>query len=44
MSNVVCGVRGGVGQVWIRKLDPGNAKVSQEFCPWLSEKELEKEI
>ena len=30
----VCGVRGGVGPVWIRKR-PRNAKVSQGFCLWL---------
>ena len=34
-SNIVCGVRGGVGLVWIGK-HPRNAKVSQDFCPWLS--------
>ena len=28
------GVRGGVGLVWIGKR-PTNAKVSQDFCPWL---------
>ena len=33
-SNIVCGVRGGVGPVWIGKR-PKNAKVSQDFCPWL---------
>ena len=33
-SNIVCGVRGGVGTVWIEKR-PRNAKVSQDFCPWL---------
>ena len=33
-SNIVCGVRGGVGPVWIGKR-PRNAKVSQDFCPWL---------
>ena len=38
-SNIVCGVRGGVGPVCIGKR-PRNAKVSQEFCPWLSEKEM----
>ena len=38
-SNIVCGVRGGVGPVWIGKR-PRNAKVSQDFCPWLSEKEV----
>ena len=32
-SNIVCGVRGGVGPVWIGKR-PRNAKVSQDFCPW----------
>ena len=31
-SNIVCGVRGGVGPVWIGKR-PRNAKVSQDFCP-----------
>ena len=40
-SNIVCGVRGRVGPVWIRKR-PRNAKVSQGFCPWLSEKEVGK--
>ena len=40
-SNVVCGVRGGVGLVWIGK-HPRNAKVSQDFCPWLSENEVER--
>ena len=29
-----CGVRGGVGPVWIGKC-LRNAKVSQDFCPWL---------
>ena len=38
-SNIVCGVREGVGPVWIGKC-PRNAKVSQDFCPWLSEKEV----
>ena len=38
-SNIVCGVRGGVGPVWIGKR-PRNAKVSQDFCPWLSDKEV----
>ena len=38
-SNIVCGVRGGVGPVWIGRR-PRNAKVSQDFCPWLSEKEV----
>ena len=33
-SNVVCGVRGGVGPVWIGKR-PTNAKVFEDFCPWL---------
>ena len=33
-SSIVCGVRGGVGLVWIGKR-PRNAKVSQDFCPWL---------
>ena len=33
-SNIVCGVRGGVGAVRIEKR-PSNAKVSQDFCPWL---------
>ena len=33
-SNVVCGVREGVGPVWIGKR-PRNAQVSQDFCPWL---------
>ena len=33
-SNIVCRVRGGVGPVWIGKR-PMNAKVSQDFCPWL---------
>ena len=37
--NIVCGVRGGVGPVWIGKR-PRKAKVSQDFCPWLSEKEV----
>ena len=32
--NIVCGVRGGVGPVWSGK-HPRNAKVSQDFCPWL---------
>ena len=34
-SSIVCGVRGGVGHVWIGKSDPRNAKVSQDFCTWL---------
>ena len=38
-SKIVCGVRGGVGPVWIGKR-PRNVKVSQDFCPWLSEKEV----
>ena len=38
-SNIVCGVRGGVGPVSIGKR-PRNAKLSQDFCPWLSEKEV----
>ena len=33
-SNIVCGVRGGVGHAWIWKC-PRNAKVSEEFFPWL---------
>ena len=33
-SNIVCGVRGGVGPVWIEKR-PRKAKESQDFCPWL---------
>ena len=33
-SNIVCAVRGGVGPVWIGKR-PRNAKVSEDFCPWL---------
>ena len=33
-SKIVCGERGGVGLVWIGKR-PRNAKVSQDFCPWL---------
>ena len=33
-SNIDCGVRGGVGK------RPRNAKVSQDFCPRLSEKEM----
>ena len=33
-SNIVCGVRGGVGPVWIGKR-PRNSNVSQDFCPWL---------
>ena len=33
-SNIVCVVRRGVGPVWIGKR-PRNAKVSQDFCPWL---------
>ena len=33
-SNIVCGVRGGVGPVWIGKR-PRNAKVSQDVCPRL---------
>ena len=33
-SNIVCGVRGGVGPEWIGER-PINAKVSQDFCPWL---------
>ena len=33
-SNIVCGVRAGFGPVWIGKR-PRNAKVSQDFCPWL---------
>ena len=40
-SNIVCGVRGGVGPEWIGKR-LRNAKVSQDFCPWLSEKEEER--
>ena len=36
---IVCGMRGGVGPVWIGKR-PRNAKVSQDFCPRLSEKEV----
>ena len=36
VSNIVCGVRGGVGPVWTEK-HPRNAKVSQDFCPWLSD-------
>ena len=31
-SNIVCGVREGVGPVWIGK-HPRNAKVSQDLCP-----------
>ena len=38
-SNIVCRVRGGAGPVWLGKR-PRNAKVSQDFCPWLSEKEV----
>ena len=33
-SNIVCGVRGGVRPVWIKK-HPRNAKVSQDVCLWL---------
>ena len=33
-SNIVCGVREGVGPVWIGKR-LRNAKVSHDFCPWL---------
>ena len=33
-SNIVCGVRGGVGTVCIGKRSR-NAKVSQDDCPWL---------
>ena len=33
-SKIVCGVRGGVGPVWIGKRRR-NAKVCQDFCPWL---------
>ena len=33
-SNIVCRVRGGFGPVWIGK-HHRNAKVSQDFCPWL---------
>ena len=33
-SNIVCGVRGGVGLVWIGKR-PRNENGSQDFCPWL---------
>ena len=33
-SSFVCGVRGGVGPVWIGKRSR-NAKVSQNFCQWL---------
>ena len=33
-SNFVCGVKGGVGPVWIGKRSR-NAKVSQNFCQWL---------
>ena len=40
-SNIVCGVRGGAGPVWIGKR-PRNANVSQDFCPWLSEKEVRR--
>ena len=36
-SNIVCGVRGRIGPVWIGKR-PRNAKVSQDFCPWLSKR------
>ena len=32
--NIVFGVRGGVGPVWIGKR-PRNAKVFQDFCSWL---------
>ena len=32
--NIVGGVRGEVGPVWIGKR-PRNAKVSQDFCPWV---------
>ena len=38
-SSIVCWARGGVGRPWIGKR-PRNAKVSQDFCPWLSEKEV----
>ena len=34
VSNIVCGARAEVGPVWIGKR-PRNAKVSQDFCPWL---------
>ena len=34
VSNIVCGVRGGVGHAWIWKC-PRNAKVSNEYFPWL---------
>ena len=34
LSNIVCGVRGGVGPEWSGKC-PRNAKVCQDFCPWL---------
>ena len=33
-SNIVCGVRGVVGPMWIGKRSR-NAKVSQDFCPWV---------
>ena len=33
VSNIVCGVRGGVEPVWIER--PRITKVSQDFCPWL---------
>ena len=33
-SNIVCGVRGGVGPVWIGKRHR-NESGSQYFCPWL---------
>ena len=39
LSNIVCGVRGGVGLVWIGKR-PRNAKVFEDFCPRLSKKEV----
>ena len=33
-SNILCGVRGGVGPVWIGKRRR-KAKVSQDFSPWM---------
>ena len=33
-SNIVCGVRGGVGPVWTGNR-PRNARVFQDFPPWL---------
>ena len=39
VSDIACGVRRGVGPVWIGK-HHRKAKVSRDFGPWLSEKEV----